>query len=233
MGWNRREFRDDPHRDGERSPAGMGAPGREESASRWGAVRSHSRDTGTVWGHVGVAHLANGTGPGLQRFGPISSQLLHFFPGEEELKGEAKPAGDEPAHEDNPVPALRAATAPSMEPSPAVCAPHTCWGYLSVGPGLVTAWWALLTPREMRSPLWMWPRGSVHFSVSKKSKALSREHQVRWKSAGMGRVSGTGVGTLCLPSHAAHTHPLCSSWPLGASGGPWLGTGTRCVSLAG
>lgn len=76
-------------------------------------------------------------------------------------------------------------------PVPALCVPtgslgrgHS-WGYLSAGPGLVSAW-ALLTAREMRSPLSTWPKGSVHFSVSKKSRALSREHHVRWKSVGPG-----------------------------------------------
>lgn len=159
---------------------------------------------------LGLAHLANGTGPGLQCFRPISSQLLHFFPSEEELKGEAKPTEDEPAHEDNPVhaPRARAGTAPSREPSPAVGVPHAFWGYLSVGPGLVTAWWGLLTPREMRSPQSMWPRGSVHFSVSKKSRAFSREHHVRWKSAGMGGQWHWGGHPLPALPHCPHSPSL-------------------------
>lgn len=94
------------------------------------------------------------------------------------------------------------------------------WGYLSVGPGLVSAWWALLTPREMRSPLSMWPRGSVHFSVSKKSRALSREHHVRWKSAGMG-------GQWHWGGHHAGCPPALPTLTLFALPGPWELRGGR------
>lgn len=147
------------------------------------------------------AHLADGACPCLQRLGTVSPQLLHFFPSEEELEGEAKPAEDEKPSGLLP-PCTQRCSGCAQPPSkvrcpslPSVCpwAPQPCrstcaeegapWGYLSVVPGLVGAW-ALLTPRERSSPLSMWPRGSVHFSVSKKSRDFSSEHQTRWKSVG-------------------------------------------------
>lgn len=67
-----------------------------------------------------LAHLADGTGPGLQRFRPISSQLLNLFPSEEELKGEAKPAEDEAAHEGQPCPCPRARVGTARAGCPAL-----------------------------------------------------------------------------------------------------------------
>ena len=114
-------------------------------------------------------------------------------------------------------------------PVPALCVPTGSlsrqwghgWGYLSVGPGLASAW-ALFTPREMRSPLSMWPRGSVHFSVSKRSRALSREHHVRWKSAGPGSQQHRGGHPAgCPPVLPTLTlFALPGTWELGGGRGP-------------
>ena len=183
-----------------------------------------------------LAHLADGTGPGLQGLRPIGSQLLHFFPSEEELEGEAKPMEDEPAHQDSPLPqtCTQSQTRPLHQAETNAHAAFSVptgilgmqwghsWVYLSVGPGLVSAW-ALFTPREMRSPLSMWPKGSVHFSVSKKSRALSREHHVRWKSAGRGggQQPWSGHPTGCPPMVPTLTlFALLGSWELEGGHGP-------------
>lgn len=114
-------------------------------------------------------------------------------------------------------------------PVPALCMPTGSlgmwWGhslgYLSVGPGLVSAW-ALFTPREMRSVLSMWPRGSVHFSDSKKSRALSREHHVRWKSAGQGGQRHRGGHPTGCPSTlpTLTLFALLGTWELVGGCGP-------------
>lgn len=204
----------EPHKDGGRSLEMMGAPtmGRsvpatdDEERGELGGITTGKQEwsPGTHQCHgvpgLGLAHLADGAGPSLQGLGPIGSQLLHFFPSEEELQSETKPAEDESAQT-----CTQSQTSPLHQAGHSALCAHGFsgqaegqgWGYLSMGPGLARPW-ARLTPREMRSPLSMRPQGSVHFSVSKKSRAFSREHQVRWKSAGpKGQWHQGGCPTGC------------------------------------
>lgn len=108
----------DPHEDGSRSAGRMGTPAKgrmvlaieDEEHGELGGIMmgKQGQSPGTHQRHgvpvLGLAHLANSAGPGLQRLRPISSQLVHFFPGEEELKGEAKSEEDDPAHQGSPLP---------------------------------------------------------------------------------------------------------------------------------
>lgn len=104
--------------DGGRSLGRMGVPrkGRrvldteDEEGGELGGITTEKEGwaPGTHQWHrvlgLGLAHLADGTGPGLQRLWSFGSQLLHFFPNEEELEGEAKPAEDELVHQGSPYP---------------------------------------------------------------------------------------------------------------------------------
>lgn len=198
-----------------------------------------------AWGHttcpgLGLAHLADGAGPGLQRFGPIRSQLLHFLPSEEELEGEAKPAEDEPAHEGNPAPAPRARAAPSREPGPAVCVPQALrarpgarLGVPFSGAGAGERLVGSADAQGDEIPAVNVAQGLSAFLGLEEEQGSLQGAPRALEVCGDGGSVALGWAPRWLPSRAAHTHPLCSSWPLGASGGPWPGTGTRCVSLAG
>lgn len=211
--------------------------------SQWGSEQGQNPGTHQCHGvpGVGLAHLANGAGPGLQSLGPIGSQLLHFFPGEEELKGEAKPVEDKPAHQGSPLPrtCTQSQTRPLHQAGSSARPCSLCAHRVSgAGTQLEVPFSGAGAGERL---------GSAHaqgdevpaLNVAQGLSALLclEEEQGSLQGApsalevcGTRELVALGWALCWLPSRALRAYLLCSSWCLGAWGGLWPDTGTRCVS---